>query len=290
MSPGGRPSSQLEGGGLRISATTVYERRDQLYDRSSRITDPLDETVDIWQFLLDARYAIDDRWSVGLSTRYLDVRQRLRAVGSRSSASGLGDTRLSAHWLAWKSDAGPETDLEGETALLGEPRWWLQLDLGVIAPTGDPRPPGMTSGGTPDSALQTGTGTWIPTFGARLQAELGDLAVFLRGEMLVPLYANRFDFEPGAYQRLDLGLIARPDEDVTCVLQVELEHSTRDRVQGQRVAVGGGTRVLLSPSFAWMPHENVSVFLGARVPVWRSFDTRVLDAGVQVQAGVSIDW
>lgn len=260
---------------------TLYERRDELYRGSRQISDPLDEEVDIWQAIWELEYAIDERWSVSATFRYLDIDHKLKAVGKRNRVSGMADTLIAAHWIAWDSGA-PDAEVGGGS---GDARFRLALDAGLLFPTGRPRSPILVLSGTPYSALQTGTGTFVPTAGATLSADWGGFVASLAAEATFPFYENRYRFQAGSYQRVALDGLVRPTATLDVGMQLELEHAGRDEIDGRNVAVGGGWRLSVSPHVRWQATDHLAVFCGVQIPVWRDFDTSVLDSTWRAHVG-----
>ncbi len=260
---------------------TLYEERNQLYRGSASISDPLDEEVDIWQTIWELEYAIDERWSVSATFRYLDMDHKLEAVGTRNRVSGVADTLVAAHWMAWDSGVSG-AEVGGGS---GDARFRLALDAGLLFPTGRPRSPSLVPSGAPYSVLQTGTGTFVPTGGATLSVDWGGFVGSLAVEATFPFYENRHRFQPGSYQRVALDGLVRPTDTLGVGVQLELEHTGRDEIDGRNVAVGGGWRLSVSPHVRWQTTDHLALFGGLQIPVWRDFDTSVLDSTWRAHVG-----
>ncbi|MEW6746047.1 MAG: hypothetical protein AB1486_25180 [Planctomycetota bacterium] len=273
-------------GSLRWTAWATYERLDELYVGSSRETDPVDETVDIFQTSIDLEYRFHPRWSASVTANYLDIFQRIEGSGVRRRESGIGDTVLLAHWTALRFHGAGEP--EAQPGWLEHSSLVLMFDIGTSVPTGESVSSVDSASGTPVSSLQTGTGTFNPVLGGHLRLDWGRVAAALEASTVVPFYENRYDFQAGAFQSYRMNLEVMPVSDLRLALGLAFEHRSSDRIDGESIAAGGGWRYLLYPQAVASLGGGAELFFGAQVPFHRNFDTHQLDSAVKWELGIAL--
>ncbi|MFT7620351.1 MAG: hypothetical protein ACI97A_004008 [Planctomycetota bacterium] len=271
-------------GSFRIATWGTWEKRDQLYVGNDRENDPFDESVEITRALLELEYAIESNLTVSAIFSHVWIKRKVPGANLKEDISGLGDTLLLFKWTVFDTGVPEEEQLEW---LAKEARWRIRVDFGASLPTGKTRTPSLASAGTPVSLLQAGSGTVQPLLGVGVRADWGGLAATLDVQSRLPLYENDNDFQEGVSILTSLGLEVRPVGDLIFRIALETDYRKRDLQGGNRIQPGGGVRLAVHPTIVWSPIENLHVFGGVTLPIYRDAPDRILDTNLTVEFGAT---
>ncbi len=140
---------------------------------------------------------------------------------------------------------------------------------------------------TPVSLLQTGSGTVQPIVGAGLRLDWGGLAATADVRSRLPFYENDNEFQQGVSILGSIGLEIWPSRNLMLRMGLDVDWRRRDIQSGSRIEPGGGIHLSIHPAIIWSPSENVQIFGGVTVPVYRDVPNRTLDPALTVELGVS---
>jgi hypothetical protein len=275
MSDGSMPSR------FRLSTWVVSERRDTVYDRSTRDANPLNERTAITVPLASLDVRLTTRLGMQVSTtvpmiaRTGVVQHAAGPVSFRDEVRGLGDTmagmwyRRSRQQWTWTTSAG----LSIPTGSTRTPRFRQELENGSLVPM---------------SRLQRGSGTWDPVLGIVVER-------IVRGGRWVnsvaartPLTANDDGLRVGASWEVGSGWAhTMRTHKAMGYARVDWLHRNQDTFNGTPVLVGGGNWIYLSPGLAVMVGKGINVQSEVKLPIYRRLANRQLDSRVVFQFGVS---
>lgn len=264
----------VESGHWRFSTWSLWEERGELYLGNSHRTDTIDERVSIFQTTLSAERALDDRLSVAFDLPYRVIRRRINATGLSQHFEGFGDF---------------STLLKYEAPFGSDPQspWRWGFDAGLSWPTGEIGRPSLDPGGAPLSTLQLGTGTVDPLLGLRLGRHAGSWDAYAHLSAKLPFYENRHHYETGDTEVLEVGVSRSLSSAWSLSTRLMGVHRGRDKVRGDRTAVGGGDRLAFAPGLSWRISPTWSLAAEVQLPIWRDFETAQLDAKVTYGLGLS---
>ena len=269
-------------GRLRIATWVVSERRDRVYDGSTRGDNPLNERTAITVPLVSVDYRITPKWGVQASTavpliaRTGTVPRVSGPTAFRDEVRGLGDTVIGA----WYRDGSPA-------------RWSWTINGGLSTPTGATRTPRfrdeLDEGSlVPMSRLQRGTGTWDPVVGLAAEHPVAGGRWVTSLAARLPIAENTDGFRTGASWELGSGWahIVRTHK-VMAYGRLDWLHRRQDVFDGTPVLVGGGDWLYVTPGAAVMVGKGINVQLDVKIPVYRNLANRQLDSRAIFQFGVS---
>jgi hypothetical protein len=269
-------------GRLRVSTWVVSERRDTVYDGSSRQANPLDERTSITvplatiDFRVTPRFGLQGVTTVPLIARTGVVQRATGPLAFRDEVRGLGDTIVGA----WYRGGSPS-------------RWIWTVNGGVSMPTGSTRKPRfrpeLEEGSlVPMSRLQRGSGTWDPIIGAAAERRLHGGRWINSVSARLPLAANDDGLQTGASWEVASGWAHTVRTSrIMAYGRVDWLHRQHDTFNGVPVLVGGGDWLYLSPGAAVMVGKGINVQAELKLPIYRHLANRQLDSRAIVQLGVS---
>lgn len=303
-SPSG--NAQTGPGRFRLRLWEEYEVKDRSYRGRHRVANDFAEDLYVNRLGATLRCGLDDAWAVEATVTRLHFAYNLKPPGAaartRRAFDGPGDTSLfvgrTFDLRSPRPAAGAESLFDEDRLSIPDeplPRTRLRLSIwmGVSAPTGDPeRPdPRIVTRDVSVSNLQTGTGTWDPQMRVRLDADPGshsELAWFAELATRVPVTENRYDYRTGAVAAVSAGVSGGLADRLTGGLAVTHQRVERDTYRGDRVAVGGGRWVYVTPSLRYAFTDRLAVDLSVRVAVWRDVETKLSDSRSAVQLGLEL--
>ena len=270
--------------GLSLDLRYSRAKADRIRAGSSRISPAApsgsDEEIEDGRTLnqmlnLEADYAINARWNVAIGVP-LVIRDHTHTFdssisgpfGQQAKFTALGDVRVVGKY---KFDTG--SPFSG-----GGIRFGLKLPTGSINKTMSPSDP--ANPGTPfqlERSAQPGSGSTDLILGAyRFGSAPGSNWGWFASGQVQSAIATRDDFRPGRQINLDLGLNYAFSQDLSGLLQLNLQHRARDTGVNANVASGGHS-VNLSPglSYAMTPQSRVYGFL--QKPIQQSVNTDPAD-------------
>jgi len=155
-------------GSIRVAFWTVYENRKRLVEEGPRgpgsSWSDYDFETENWQNFLSLDYGLTEHWSLFAEASYVAIDSE--APDGSFSTDGIGDSRLLVRYT-FTALAHVHEDGEAGGPLgvhFGDGR--LAIGAGLSIPTGEPEPFAPSDAPVPNSAIQTGTGTWDPLFTA----------------------------------------------------------------------------------------------------------------------------
>ena len=269
-------------GRLRVSTWVVSERRDSVYDGSTRQSNPLEERTSITvplatiDFRLTRRFGLQGATTVPLIARTGVLQRSTGPLAFRDEVRGLGDTIVGA----WYRGGSPS-------------RWNWTLNGGLSIPTGSTRTPRfrpeLEEGSlVPMSRLQRGSGTWDPIVGAAAEHPVAGGRWINSLAARLPVSANRDGLQIGASWEAATGWAHTVrTHRVMAYARADWLHREQDTFNGVPVLVGGGNWLYLSPGAAVMVGKGINLQAEAKLPVYRRLANRQLDSRVILQFGVS---
>lgn len=266
---------------FRVATWVVNERRNIVYDGSTREGNPLDEQTAITVPLVSLDARVTKRFGVQLSTavpliaRTGSVPRPGGAIAFRDEVRGLGDTTAGAWYRG--SDRG----------------WTWTLNGGVSIPTGSTRKPRFRpelEGGSlvPMSRLQRGSGTWDPLLGLAIERPLAGGRWVSSVAARTPVSQNDDGLRVGAAWEVGSGWAhTLGTHKVMGYGRLDWLHREQDVFNGTPVLVGGGNWFYASPGLAVMVGKGINLQAEVKVPVYRELDNRQLDSRAILQFGIS---
>lgn len=266
---------------VRVGTWLVSERRNIVYDGSSREPNPLDEQTAIDVPLVNVDVRLTRRWGLQVSTavplvvRTGTVQRPAGPFGFRDEVRGLGDTTAGVWYRRARRG------------------WTWTLNGGVSIPTGSSRKPVFRSelqGGSlvPMSRLSRGSGTWDPLVGLALERPIGGGRWVSSLALRAPVSQNTEGLRVGASWELSSGWAhVLGNHRVMGYARADWLHREQDVFNGTPVLVGGGNWLYASPGLAVMVGKGINVQAEVKLPVYRRLANRQLDSRAIVQFGVS---
>ena len=266
---------------FRVGTWVISERRNVVYDGSTREGNPLDEetAIDVPLLSLDARLTprlgLQFATAIPLIVRTGTVQRASGPFGFRDEVRGLGDTtagvwyRRTHRGLTWTLNGG----MSIPTGSARKPVFRPELQDGSLVPM---------------SRLSRGSGTWDPLLGLAVEQQVagGRWVSSLAARM--PVAQNDEGLRVGASWELGSGWAhTLGTHKVMGYARADWLHREQDVFNGTRVLVGGGDWVYLSPGLAVMVGKGVNVQAEIKVPAYRNLANRQLDSRAIFQFGIS---
>ena len=295
-----------EGDGV-VRLSDEYEVKDVSYRGHDRVENDFEESLFVNRVALDVRYGVTDDWSAALQFTYPRFYYRLKPPGGQRQKfrfRGPGDTSLlfGRQFLLGAAQEMPPSAALLDDDVLGsvaapppyeehEPdrRPAISAWFGLSLPTGETEEPNPTFvlRDVSVSNLQVGTGTYDPIARVRLDVPAGRGGLFAEVAARVPLHENEHDYRTADTETIAVGGFREILSGVTAVLAVSWQRVGRDEFRGSNVGVGGGRFVHVTPGIVVQLSDSVALDFSARVPVWRSTQTKLSDSKVVWQVGLS---
>lgn len=275
MSDGSMPTR------FRIGTWIVSERRNVVYEGSTRGTNALDEqtAIDVPLITVDARITprlgLQFSSAVPLIVRTGTVQRASGAVHFRDAVRGLGDTTAG---LWYRRSRG---------------EWAWTLSGAVSIPTGSTRRPvfrpELDNGSlVPLSRLSRGSGTWDPLLGVVIERQAAGGRWVTSVAARTPVAENGDGLRTGASWEVGSGWAHTiGTHKVMGYARADWLHRQQDVFNGTRVLVGGGDWLYLSPGVAVMVGKGINAQVEVKLPVYRHLANRQLDSRAVMQFGLS---
>jgi hypothetical protein len=267
---------------LRVSTWVVSERRDRVYDGSTRDANPLDErtAITVPSLSVDVRLTpalgVQVSAAIPLIARTAVVPRSTGTTDFRETVRGLGDTVVGA----WYRRGSPG-------------RWMWTVNGGVSIPTGATRTPRfrteLEEGSlVPLSRLQRGSGTWDPVIGGAVERPISGGRWVSSAAVRWPLAENRHGLRTGAAWEVGSGYAHTVGSHrIMAFARVDWLHREQDVYEGTRVLVGGGEWVYVNGGAGVMVGKGVNLQADVRLPAYRRLANRQLDSAAIFGFGVS---
>ena len=241
-----------------------------------------------WRNFLPVDFGLSEHWSFFAEASYVAIDSK--APDGSFSTDGFGDSRLLARYTFM---ALPHVHEEGETGgplglHFGDGR--LALGAGVSIPTGEPEPFVPSDEPVPNSALQTGTGTWDPLFTAVWSQSVETGSAFAGLGVRIPGGENQFDYRTGEAFQLNLGAVVPVTDNFDFVPKLSWLYTEPDEFQGEDTFATGGHVVSIVPGVRIGLAENVDQEAAVEIPVFRDLRTESLQAAARFSAGITVSF
>jgi len=275
MSDGSMPTR------FRVGTWVTSERRNVVYDGSTRKANPLDEqtAIDVPLVSVDARLTprlgLQFATAVPLIARTGTVQRAAGPFAFRDEVRGLGDTTAGV-WYRRTQE-----------------RWTWTLNGGLSIPTGSTRKPRFRpelEGGSlvPMSRLSRGSGTWDPLVGVAIERPVAGGRWVSSFAARMPFAENDDGLRVGASWEVGTGWAhTLGTHRVMGYARADWLHREQDVFKGLPVLVGGGDWYYMSPGLAVMAGKGVNLQAEVKIPVYRKLANRQLDSRAIFQFGVS---
>jgi hypothetical protein len=268
-------------GRFRVGTWVIRERRDAVFNGSTRESNPLDErtTITVPLLSVDARLTkrvgVQIQTGVPLIVRSGTIARPSGSISFRDEVRGLGDTVAGAWYRRSRGS------------------WAWTLNGALSIPTGSTRAPRFRpelEGGSlvPLSRLQRGSGTWDPVFGVVLERTAGGGRWVNSLAARTPIAESREGLRTGASWEAGSGWAhTMRSHRVMGYARVDWLHREQDVFDGTPVLVGGGNWIYATPGAAVMIGRGINVQADVKIPLYRHLANRQLDSRAVFQLGVS---
>ena len=253
--------------GVRIDLHAEYINQDELR-RGSHKTKPASEVGEHDEiytvnrnYLATLDWNINQTWGLTLKVPFVDrvhkhVHNEDDGLGGiepefeKWDFSGLGDIQALARYSFYQakdSNAG--------------------VRFGLKLPTGDTREKN-SAGGKAERSLQPGTGSVDTMLGAYYNQQMGHLGWFVQG-MWQQSVSERDHFKPGRKLNLDTGLSYAAMPDLSLLLQLNLQHKSKDKGSNAEPETTGSHTISLSPGLSYRITGNTHVYGFVQAPLYQ---------------------
>ena len=275
MSDGSMPTR------FRVGTWVVSERRNIVYDGSTREPNPLDEqtAIDVPLLTIDARLTtrvgLQAATAVPLIVRSGTVERPTGAIRFRDEVRGVGDTTVGVWYRSSRRS------------------WTTTLNTGVSIPTGSARKPQFRpelQGGSlvPMSRLSRGSGTWDPLFGVAVERAAAGGRWVSSVAARTPVAQNEEGLRVGSSWEAGTGWAHTiRTHKVMGYGRIDWLHREQDVFNGIPVLVGGGDWLYASPGVAVMIGKGINLEAEIKLPLYRNLANRQLDSRAIFQFGAS---
>jgi hypothetical protein len=267
---------------VKVGAWVVAEDRDDAFDGSRRVDNPLQERTQIRVPLVTVDVRLTTRFGVQAAATVPDITRTAvvpRPAGPLAYAenfSGIGDTTV----LGWYR-------------LRPRNRWNAVVNVGASLPTGKTERPrfrdDLQDGSlVPMSRLQRGSGTFDPLFGVNMDRRFGMVTAFGSVAARTPISESRDGLRTGASWEIGGGAARQIGHHrIVGFGRVSWLHRQQDVFQGTPVLVGGGDWLYLTPGIAVQAGRGITAQAEVKLPAYRSLRNTQLDSSAIVQFGIS---
>lgn len=317
---GGAQRDWLGQGEGSVRVAWEYEVKDATYDGRDEVVNDFDETLRSNRGSLEVRYGISDDWTVALTYHHPRFQYRLKPPGGErveSTFRGPGDTTLvfgrrfplgdegdpppgddpdaPGHaLLPWLSERGPanggsppDRPRSPSPPPVSGPSFTVWAGLSI--PTGNAEEP-LPEAAVRDVSvanLQTGTGTFDPILKVRFDGAGDGPRVYAEASVRWPVTENRYDYRTGRSTGVTVGAEADAATDLRVHLAATFLRVERDEIDGDRVAVGGGSWVYVTPGLSFDVSDRVTLDASVRLTAWRDTETKLTDSDAAFQVGLT---
>lgn len=182
--------------------------------------------------------------------------------------SGIGDVQAIARYGFYQD----------ETSNAGV-RFGLKLPTGSISKKN-------SDGEQAERTLQPGSGSVDSLLGAYYNHRMGNIAWFVQGQWQQTVH-ERDDFKPGRKLGLDLGLNYSATPDLNLLLQLNLQHKSRDSGSNAEPQDSGGRSVYLTPGVSYRVTSSTQLYGFLQKPIYQYVNGAQLTADWSVSFGVT---
>ena len=270
------------GSRVKLGAWLVAEDRNDAYDGSSEVDNPMQERTHIRVPLITLDVRLTDRFGVQAAATIPNITRTAivpRPTGSfnfKETFSGVGDTSF----LGWYR-------------LRPIRRWNVVVNAGASLPTGRTEAPrfrqDLEDGSlVPMSRLQRGSGTFDPIAGVNLDRRFGLVTAFSSVAARMPLVENNDGLRTGPSWEVSGGAARELGHHrIIGIARFGWLHRRQDEFNGTPVLVGGGNWLYATPGVALQVGKGITAQAEVKVPVYRSLANKQLDSSAIFQFGIS---
>ena len=140
-----------------------------------------------------------------------------------------------------------------------------------------------------ERTLQPGSGSLDSLLGAYYNRRMGNMAWFVQG-MWQQTVHERDDFKPGHKVGIDVGLNYSATPDLNLLLQLNLQHKSRDGGSNAEPADSGSRSVNLSPGFSYRIMSGTQLYGFLQKPIYQYVNGAQLTADWSAAFGVSMQF
>jgi len=246
--------------GTRLSLTTIYESRSDLYSGSSEITDPLDQSLLRRTTVLGIDHGLLPQLTVSALVPFKD--NGFEGTMGDLDGAGLGDAAVLAkyriHETLWPRGGF-------RVALIG----------GAEMPTGDTNE--KAGGMLLSPGLQPGSDSWDPFFAVSTNVDHGkfrfDASAFYKDNT-----EGDQDYEAGDFFAVELDFAYRfyytkyPGPTASAKIGLQWRDVGRARQAGATVADTGYEQLMLRTGLSWHPRPDLDVSLAVDLPLEQDYN------------------
>ena len=137
-----------------------------------------------------------------------------------------------------------------------------------------------------ERTLQPGSGSVDSLLGAYYNYHDGNLGWFAQG-MWQQTVSDRDDFKPGRKLSADLGMSYNATPDLSLMLQLNLQHKSRDSGTNAEPADSGSSTVSISPGLSYRLTPAVQVYGFVQKPIYQYMNGAQLTSDWSAAVGIS---
>lgn len=178
----------------------------------------------------------------------------------------------------------------GDIQVIGRYRFFADTDsnaglrFGVKLPTGSIHK--SNSEEDAERTLQPGTGSVDSLIGAYYNYRTGNVSWFAQG-MWQQTVHMRDNFKPGRKLSADVGVSYSATPDLSLMLQVNLQHKSRDSGSNAESVDSGGESINLSPGFSYRLTSNTQVYSFVQKPIYQYVNGAQLTSDWSIAIGIN---
>jgi hypothetical protein len=253
--------------GVRLDLRAEYIKQDELRHGTHKTkpageVDEHDEISTINRnYLATVDWNINDDWGMTFKVPFIDrthkhIHNEDDGLGGiepeleKWNFSGLGDIQTLARYRFYhdaKSNAG--------------------VRFGLKLPTGDIREKN-SAGEEAERSLQPGTGSVDTLLGAYYNHHDGNLGWFVQGTWQQAVH-ERDNFKPGRKLNADVGVSYSATPDLSLMLQLNLQHKSKDTGSNAEPQESGSRTVSLSPGLSYRITGNTHIYGFVQAPIYQ---------------------
>lgn len=271
--------------GIRADLRAEFIDLDQLRDgtgktRPASLVDTHDETRTINRnFVGTLDWSINADWGVTLRAPFVNrshnhihnMDNGLGGVEQEAESwrfTKLGDMQAVGRYAFYHGDSGE-----------GGLRFGLKLPTGSTTQKNSP-------GEKAERSLQPGTGTTDALLGAYYHGKFSGAGWFVQG-MWQQAFNEHNDYKPGYQTSLDVGINYAFTQNLSGLLQLNLQHKGHDSGALAESADSGGTNAFLTPGLSYRVTKDLQVYGFLQKPIYQNVNGTQLTADWSASAGIS---
>ena len=251
--------------GVRLDVRAEYIYLDQLRHGSSK-TKPageLDEHDELRtinrNYLATLDWNINPTWGVSLKLPLTD--RAHKHIHNEDDGFGAVEPELEK----WDFSGIGDIQALGRYRFYANNKQNAGLRFGLQIPTGSIKK-SNSEGETAERTLQPGTGSVDSLLGAYYNHQEGNLSWFAQGAWQQSVH-QRDDFKPGRKLSADVGMSYSATPDFSLLLQLNVQHKSRDSGANAEPADSGGHSFSISPGVSYRVTGNTRIYGFVQAPL-----------------------